>query len=191
MTNTLKPHIGNWLLIIAAFALFCLFAFGLSGCKSRQVQKDYSKTVDKTEQSEVISKTETTQDNAKATVQKDVKETTQDNRTFDTEQTTTINYDTLGRVKNAVIVKKSKVQNLSNSEKTDKSKIDFTVNHSKIKNIDSSVTTINDLKNITKNKKIESDFNWLQLCVGAGAFILFFFVGLIIYKRFKKASSPL
>lgn len=35
MTNTLKPQMGNWLLIIAAFALFCLFAFGLSGCGTK------------------------------------------------------------------------------------------------------------------------------------------------------------
>jgi hypothetical protein len=111
--NNPKKFIIAYMIAIALFFLICI----LSSCKSRKLQKTSENNLDKTEQASVVSKKEVAQDSIKNTNQKDIKESTQSNQTFDSEQTTTINYDTSGKAKTVVIVLKNKTQNLQNTDK--------------------------------------------------------------------------
>lgn len=165
-------------MILIAFLLIC-------SCKSRKVEKDYSKSIDKSEITSTVRENRTVQDTAKASIKTDVKEATETNNTFDTEETTVINYDSLGRIKTATINRKSKEQNKSNSSKTDNSIIDFIAGHSEIKSVDSAGNKKNDIKAVTKTKSVDAKMNWVKLGVGAGVFILILFVGIFVFRRYK------
>lgn len=184
-----KPTTASVLFIITIWLFLIWMAICFSGCKSRKVQKDYSKSVDKTETGSTRKESLQLQDTAKTTIQNNIKESYQSNKTFDTEQTTVINYDTLGRIKNATIIKKSKGQNLSNSDKSDQSKIDFISGHSEIKGLDSTGFTNKDKKYIVKAKKVETKDNTIYMWVGFGFFLVIIAGATLLYLNYKNKKA--
>jgi len=183
MFNTPKGR--NHLYIFCIYLAFLLIAF-LSSCKSRKVDKTFNKQVNKSEQVSEIKKTTERKDSKGVKVKADVKESTESNNTFDTETNTVINYDTLGRIKNAVINQKSKGQKMSKTNKSDNSITDFNFNHSEIINLDSTGKTQNKFKVSGGQRKLESKTDWLKIGVGAGVFILILFAGFMGYKRLRR-----
>lgn len=187
-----------------------LIAASLSSCKSRKVQKDYSKEIDKSSQNSVVSKIETTQDFAKVSLLNNIKESIKTNSNFDkvesksdtstivTEKSKVTEFDSLGRKTKETSIVKSTVKNhkasnkkgnANNETQTDKidySKMDWIQNHSMIDASDSLGNKINDIKKIEKHKATESKMDWIKMGVGAGVLFLICLIGYFAFRRFNK-----
>lgn len=173
----------TWIFLYSIMVIILLLMFS---CKSRKTEKDYAKTANHLEQSAKVIKSEMKTDTAEWKANIDTKEVTQSDNTFDTEETTVISYDSLGRINNVTIDKKSKGQNKSNSNKTDNSVLKLDYVKSEIKTTDSTGIKSNDIKEIKKNKITDAKMNWMQIGVGFGVLILIVFAGIMVFKRVTK-----
>jgi len=180
------PKGNNWVCIILIYLALFLIAFSISGCKSRKVEKSFDKTVDRSEQKTDIKRTTERKDSVKVKTKSDVKEAIESNNTFDTETNTVINFDTAGRIKSAVINKRSKGSAKFRNDKADNSITGFDYGHSEIINLDSTGSNHNDIKAIGKTKTVDAKMNWVQIGVGLGLFVLILFAGFMIYKKLRR-----
>ena len=180
--TTISPHSPKKVIIafFIAWMILILIAI-LSSCKTRKLQKDYSKLVDKSEQSSTVRDFRTVEESTTAKVQIAIKETVQSTNNYDEVETTKIYKDSV------VIIKKSKGQKQSQSDKVDFSKMDWIENHSEIKEIDSIGTRKNNIKEIKAVKKLESKGQPVKIWIGFALFLIIVGGAIIIYiKKYTK-----
>lgn len=173
-----SPNNRNWLYIFLIYLSFIIAAFWLSGCKSRKVEKDYLKVIDKSEQNSVVRKLQTNKDSTTATIKTGIKESAQSIETFDEVETTKIYKDS------TVIVKKSKKQRLINTDKNKTKDLKIITNNYKTNFFDSIGNTKNDIKEIKSFKQIESKSQPVKMWIGFALFLIIVGGAIIIY--FKK-----
>lgn len=180
------PQPKNWIYIVL-LTLALLITALLNGCKSRKLDKESSKLVDKTEQFSVVSKKDSANSVLKKseTIETNTKTFKKDSGVVITEKTKTTLFDSLGKIKSVVenikIIDKKGLSKSANSRDFRTAKTD--VSQIKTNKNDSTGKKINDIKKSDQLKKVEVKPDTLKNWVGFEIFCIILGSVLIWYLR--------
>lgn len=154
------PTPKNWFYIIIIGSCFLLIAILNSGCKTRKLEQESSKVIDKTEQSSSVSKKDSTdtKQTKSETTQTTAKTVQSDSGLVITEKTKTSLFDSLGKIKS--IVETVKITDKKGLTKTatiaKKATVESNISQSIFNSKDSTGTKKNDIIDESKSKGLDA-----------------------------------